>query len=60
MEIPTFKQGQLYKRSSIHDQFGGSRQSLKRPRFFESLRSGGSSVLRHAPNFVERNEQETV
>lgn len=27
MELPTFRQGQLYKRSSIHDQFGGSRQS---------------------------------
>lgn len=27
MDIPTFTQGQLYKRSSIHDQFGGSRQS---------------------------------
>ncbi len=27
MDIPTFRQGQLYKRSSIHDQFGGGRQS---------------------------------
>ncbi len=27
MEIPAFTQGKLYKRSAIHDQFGGSRQS---------------------------------